>query len=133
MGASDDARGGPGAVTGETESGTETECSSMTETGTMTEGQWGGSVRGDGGNGTVSGQLAGDYGSDTGGSTVDLGLVGLDGVDGLPGVVLSAVGGLDVELSGLVLPFAGGVDGGAGVVGCGDVGVDGGTWGFYVF
>lgn len=127
MGASEDARGGPGAVTGETETGT------VAEGGTVTEGQWGGSVRGDRGNGTVSGQLAGDYGSDTGGSTVDLGLVGLDGVHGLPGVVLSGVGGLDVEFPGLVLPFAGGVDGGAGVVGCGDVGVDGGTWGVYVF
>lgn len=54
-------------------------------------------------------------------------LLGLHSVDGLPGVVLSSVDGLAMELGVLVVVFAGSIDGGAGMVGSVDVGVDDGA------
>lgn len=73
----------------------------------------------------VAGDLLGENGGYAGGGAVELGLVGLDGVERLPRVVFGGVDGLAVELGVLVVGFAGGVDGGAGVVGHLNVGIDG--------
>ena len=82
---------------------------------------------GRGGDNSVSGDLLSEHGGDTSGGTVQLSLSGLHGVNSLPRVVFSGVDGLSVELGGLVVVFAGGVRGGAHVVGSLNVGVDGGT------
>lgn len=77
--------------------------------------------------GYMTSQLLGKDGGNTGGGTIELSFSGLDGVNCLPGVVFSGVDGLALDFGSLVMEFAGSVDGGAGVVGGFDVGVDGGS------
>ena len=84
-------------------------------------------VAGVGDGGDVSSQLAGNHGGDASSSTVDGSFVGLSSVNRLPSMVFSSVHSLTLELGSLVMVFAGGVDGGACVVGGFDVSVDGGT------
>lgn len=85
----------------------------------------GGSIRGHGCG--VTGQLLSKHWGDTGGGTVELRLGGPHGIYGLPRVVFGGVNGLSGDLGCLVVEFASGVTGGAGMVGGLDVTVDHGT------
>lgn len=113
-----------GTVTGSQAMSTVTGSQAM---GTVTGSQTMSTVGNGGYEVTVANDLLSEDRGNTGGGTIELSFLGLDGIDRLPRVVFSGVDSLALDLRSLVVVFTGSINGSTGVVAGINMGFDGGT------